>query len=194
MLMKRTFLFVTFILAVCFCFSQGVGYADSLKNKLRHDPLDTNYVSTLLNLADAIVYDNTDSAMRITNDALALSQRLHWRKGIALSYNQKGTVYYVLSDNLNAMDYFQKALAEAEPLHIKRLDARVYNNIANLYSDLKQYDKALDYYNRFLEAAKEVNQRKEETIALINMGTVYTEMQDYTKALDYFQNSLEIGR
>src|SRR3954453_17503254 len=160
--MKRILFFSTFILAVSFCFSQGVGYADSLKNKLQHSAIDTNYVSTLLNLADAIVYDNTDSAMRYTNNALALSERLKWRKGVALSYNQKGNVYYVLSDNLSAMDYFQKALTEAELLQNKRLEARVYNNIANIYSDLKQYDKALDYYKRFLKAAQEIKQRKEE--------------------------------
>jgi len=191
--MRRILFFSTFILAVSFCFSQGVGYVDSLKNKLRHAPLDTNYVSTLLNLADAIVYDNTDSSMRYTNDALLLSEKLKWQKGIALYYRQKGNVYYVLNDNLNAMDCFQKALKEGETLHSKKFDATIYNNIANIYSDLKQYDKALDYYNKLLATAREENQRKEETIALINIGTVYTELTDYTKALDYFQKSLVIA-
>jgi tetratricopeptide (TPR) repeat protein len=131
--------------------------------------------------------------MRYTNDALLLSQKLNWQQGIALYYRQKGTVYYVLNDNLNAMDCFQRALKEGETLHSKKFDATIYNNIANIYSDLKQYDKALDYYNKLLATAREENQRKEETIALINLGTVYTELTDYTKALDYFQKGLLIA-
>ena len=113
--------------------------------------------------------------------------------GIALSYRQNGNVYYLASDNLNAMDCFQKALREGASLKNPKLEATVYNNIANIYSDMKQYNKALDNYNLLLTTAHTNNMRKEETIALVNLGTVYTELENYDKALQLFSNGLVIA-
>lgn len=72
--------------------AQGVHYTDSLKLKLQKTVKDTNYIATLLNLADAIVYENPDSAMGYVLDALDLSKKLKSPKNIALSYNEIGIV------------------------------------------------------------------------------------------------------
>ena len=173
--------------------AQGMHYIDSMKVALQKIPHDSVYVATLLNLADAIVYENPDSAMHYTTEALNLSKKLKSVKNIALSYNQIGIIHYVKGNDLSALDYFQKAMEEGEPLRNNKLNGRIYNNIANLYSDVKQYDKALDYYNKLVLSAKEGKLRNDETIALFNMGTVYTEQHDYEKALDYFQSGLSIA-
>ncbi len=169
-------------------------YPDSLLHSLKQHPAqDSNRVTALLNIADAIIYNNADSAMLLANEAMDISEKISWQTGIALAYRQKGNVYYLLSDLLNAMDYFQKALRAGEPIHSKKFDASLFNNLANIYSDLKQYDKALDYYDKFYRNAKETNLTKQETIALINIGTVYTELGNFSKALEDFKKSLEIA-
>lgn len=191
--MLRIIFFVAFLFSVS-AYSQGLRNIDSLKNLLIKNKLDdTSRVKVLLNLADAVLYNDPDTAMHYTNEAFALAKKIQWQMGIALSYRQKGNVYYLASDNLNAMDCFQKALREGASLKNPKLEATVYNNIANIYSDMKQYNKALDNYNLLLTTAHTNNMRKEETIALVNLGTVYTELENYDKALQLFSNGLVIA-
>lgn len=191
--MLRIMFFIVLLFSVS-AHSQGLGNIDSLKKLLTNNELDdTSRVKVLLNLADAVLYNDPDTAMHYTNQAFALAEKIPWQMGIALSYRQKGNVYYLASDNLNAMDCFQKALREGASLKNEKLDATVYNNIANIYSDMKQYNKALDNYNLLLTTARTNNMRKEETIALINLGTVYTELENYDKALRLFSNGLVIA-
>lgn len=173
--------------------AQGIGYADSMKLLLQTSPHDTNYITTLLNLADAIVYDNPDTAMNYASKALVLSKKLKSVKNIALSHNQIGIVFYVKGKNLDALDYFQQAMKEGRPLNNNKLNGRIYNNIANLYGDLKQYDKALDYYRKLIASSEQANLSHDETVALFNMGTVYTEQNNYEEALNHFEKSLALA-
>ena len=177
------------------CFAQEDARIDSLRNMLKiQSGNDTARVSTMLNLADAIIFGHPDEAMKYADEGLRLSQSLQWQKGLALAWRQKGVVYYVSSDNLNAMDCFQRALEIGEKLDIKSFEASVLNNIANIYSDLGQFDKAIDYYNRLLEISKELNITKQQVIAFINLGTVYTEKKDFPKAFEYYNEGLALAR
>jgi len=191
---KRLLLIALFVRAIA-GFGQQTAAADSLLRVIRgHPARDSNRVTSLLRLADAIVYTDAPTAMRYADEALAISEEQHWTKGIALSWRQKGNAYYVFSDNPAAMDCYIKALNSARPLAIRELDASLFNNLANIYSDEKQFDKALNYYGQFLDAARELRSGKEETIALVNMGTVYSEIKEHGKAISCGLQALEISR
>lgn len=193
--MARSLLLIVVVVHVSICSGQTTASVDSLLQVVRrHTARDTTRVTTLLRLADAMVYTDPTAAMRYTEEALDIAEKANWAKDIALSLRQKGNVYYVLSDNPAAMDCYVKALRVAGPLHIRQLDATLFNNLANIYSDLKQYDKALDYYRQLQEASRSLGSKKDETIALVNMGTVYTEMNDPKKALECGQQALAICR
>ncbi|MDP4218496.1 MAG: tetratricopeptide repeat protein [Bacteroidota bacterium] len=176
------------------CMGQTAIQTDTLTKILQSHPAkDSNRVTPLLQLADAIIYTDPVGAMRYADEALDISEKEKWAKGIALSLRQKGNVYYVLSDNTAAMDSYIRALKVSQPLGIRRLDASLFNNLANIYSDLKQYDKALGNYREYLAASRELRSTKDETIALVNMGTVYTDMGDQEKALDAYRQALAIA-
>lgn len=188
-------MFILLIVQVFVCIGQQTVSIDTLLQKVRQHPTrDSNRVTALLKLADAMVYTDPATAMRHADEALDISEKSYWAKGIALSLRQKGNVYYVFSDFPAAMDYYIKGLKEARPLHIRELDASLLNNLANIYSDLKQYDKALDYYRQFLDISRELGSGKDETIALVNMGTVYTELNEQEKALECSRQALGICR
>lgn len=153
---------------------------------------DSNRVTALVRLADAIVYTDPVTAMRYADEALGISDEQHWMKGIAISWRQKGNVYYVFSDNPAALDCYIKALDTARPLGIRELDGSLYNNLANIYSDNKQFDKALEYYQQFLVNARELHSVKQEAIAFVNMGTVYTELGRQEKAIESGRQALGI--
>ena len=172
---------------------QPASPADSFSRIVAQHPVrDSNRVTAVLKLADAMVYTDPATAMRHADEALGIAQEINWTKGIALAWRQKGNAYYYFTDNPAAMDSYIKALNVARPLGLKELDASLYNNLANIYSDNRQYDKALGYYRQFLDVAKELRSAKEEVIALVNMGTVYTEIGRQSEALQAEQQALAI--
>jgi len=175
-------------------FAQISPEVDSLVYLLKQNDLtDSNRVRTLLNLAEAIIYDHPDSSMKYTGEAMRISRETKWQKGIALSYRQQGHVYYVISDNVNSMDCYLKALKAGEPLHNKLFNASLFNNIANIYADLKDYKKALDYYGKYLDISQQIKSKNDEMGGLTNIGNIYTELNDLSSGLDYFKKALSIA-
>ena len=183
-----------------FCCYRGIGQSntskiDSLKKIINNKPAtDSNHIKALLNLSFAIIYESPNEAMKYADEALNAALKLNWERGIAPSYRQKAAVYYVLSDNMNSLEYSLKALKSGEGLKNKLFDAVVYNNIANIYADFKQYSKALEYYYRLLNSAESVNNNVYILLALVNIGNVYTETNDLQKGLAYFEKALKIAK
>jgi tetratricopeptide (TPR) repeat protein len=193
--MAKSLLLAALLVQVFICAGQPTAPADSfLRIVRRHPARDSNRVTALVKLADATVYTDPATAMRYADEALSISEELHWVKGLAISWRQKGNAYYYFSDDLNAMDCYIKALNIGQPLGNRELDASLINNLANIYSDEKHYDKALDYYRQFMDVARELKSEKRVVIALVNMGTVYTELGQLDKAIESGRQALDISR
>lgn len=162
---------------------------DSLKHLLLNTNQDTLRVSRLLNLSYAINNISSDSALVYVDEALQLSKDLKWTKGIALSYRQKGLVFYYKSDYFNALEFSQKALEYKIDGDNKLFESSVYSNIGNIYADVKEYDKALLNYNKLLKVSQEKNVLKDELIATYNIATVFTEQGKYQEAINMYIKS-----
>ena len=192
--MKKFFSLISFSIIIQLCNAQNAKDVDSLTNILNQNKTeDSNRVRTLLNLANIVIYNNPDSSMKYTDEAMQISQKIKWQKGIALSFRQKGYVYYISSDNLQAMDYYLKALKAGEAMNNNFFNATIYNNIANIYADLKNYKKALDYYSKYLSIAEEIKSKTDEMNGFINIGDIYTEMNNLPVGLDYFNKALSLA-
>lgn len=190
-ILKRSLLIILFVRTT----AVGGQPVDSLTRALQaHPARDSGRITSLLHLADAIVYTDPAAAMRYADEALDIAAGIQWTKGMALAQRQKGNVYYVFSDNTAAMDWYVKALHTSRTLQNRELDASLFNNLANIYSDLKQYDKGLDYYRQFLATARQIGSAKEQVIALVNMATVYTELNEQDTALTCNRQALDIAR
>ncbi len=62
----------------------------------------------LVKLTNATFTSSSDEAMKYAEEALVLSQKIHWKKGIALSYRCKGGVEILRANYNNALDYVKK--------------------------------------------------------------------------------------
>ena len=192
--MEKFFLLLLFSIFVLEGDAQNSHDADSLANILKQNRADdTNRVKTLLNLANILIYNNPDSSMEYTDEAMRISKKVQWQKGMALSYRQMGYVYYISTDNLQAMDCYLQALKAGEAMNNDYFNATIYNNIANIYADLKDYKRALDYYSRYLSIAEEVHSKIDEMNGFINLGDIYTEMNNLPVGLDYLNKALSIA-
>lgn len=187
---------VTLICLAFTClFAPGQTPADSLKRELAtHITRDTLRTRLLLQIADALVWNNPGEALDYAREAHQLAGELQWEKGIAHALRQEGIIHYEQSDPLRAMDFFQQALRVGERFKDKAFSASIYNNIANIYSDLKQYGKALEHYNNLLAIAGELNDTTNQVIALVNIASVFIEQQHMPEGISYLTKALPMAK
>jgi len=182
-------------LALACSAASGQTPVDSLRRELAaYATRDTVRIRLLLEIADALVWNDPGEALDHAQEAHHLAEALHWEKGIAHALRQEGIIHYEQSDPLRAMDVFQRALRAAEPLHNKAFNASIYNNIANIYSDLTQYDKASEHYNNLLAIARELSDTTNQVIAMVNLASVFIEQQDMPQGIAYLTKALPMAK
>ncbi len=170
---------------------------DSIKKALAaHITEDSNRVSLLVKLTAAVFTSVPDEAMKYADEALNISEKIKWKKGLALSYKCRGGVNLILTNYTKALDDYQKALTY-DPKESKLFEAIILNNIGIIYDELKQHDKALVNYKKYLAVSIELKNKETEAMALGNIGTIYQQSGNYDSALYYYTTALartkEIG-
>lgn len=192
--MEKIIVVLLFSLITAFTNGQSSRSEDSLLHLLKTiHVIDSNRVKNLIVFSYLISGAKPDTAMIVADEAIKEATTINWQMGIALAYRQKGYVYYTLTDNVKAMDYFLKALEAGEKLNNTLLDASIYNNIANIYADLENYELALTYYQKFLSASINVKSPLNELRALSNIGNIYIEMNQLSTGLSYYTRALTIA-
>ncbi|MDP4286194.1 MAG: tetratricopeptide repeat protein [Bacteroidota bacterium] len=191
--MKRLFyLFLLFFISFKSFAEPGI---DSLKTLLdNHKAEDSTRVLLLLKYGKASFFTKADSMMYYADEALRIAQKIKWPQGIADSYQLKGVSYsYVLSDPVNAIDYYQKALVANEPLKRKRFEWQTLANIALLYHDQEEYAQALSYYKKAKAILATLPDKSGEGRLLMNMGHLHFDMGHADEAMQDYQESLSIS-
>ena len=106
------------------------------------------------------------------------------------------TIYNLIGDYDNALEYYNKALAIFEKVlgteHLHT--ASTYNSIGCVYNSMCDYDKALDYTNKALAICEKVlgTEHPDTALTYNSSGVVYHSMGDYDKALEYYNKALAI--
>lgn len=185
---------------------------DSLLLLLKTLPDDTNKVNVLNELGWTIKYNNPDTAVILSAQALSISEKLSTspikdislggKKGISSSLGNLGAYNFLKGDYEKALEYYFKAMKVDEELNNKKRIASHFGNIGIVYRNQADYSKALEYYFKALKIDEELRNSKDSTIAfsgkkgmatrLGNIGIVYDEQSDYEKALDYYLKALKI--
>jgi tetratricopeptide (TPR) repeat protein len=176
-----------------FCFSQNFKI-DSLLTLLKNDKEDTGKANILNAFAWELKNNNPDTAILLSNQALSLAEKDHWKEGIEKSYDQLGVFYWLKSDYSRALDYYFQALDEWEksekqiPLSHK---SKIFGHIGVVYRNQGKYPEALDYYFKALKIDEGIQNKEGIARHLGNIGLVYSDMDDYPKALDYYLKALK---
>ncbi|MBC7864782.1 MAG: tetratricopeptide repeat protein, partial [Bacteroidia bacterium] len=189
---NKYFFCLLFFAGMSFIFSQNKKI-DSLKILLKTDKEDTNKVNHLNNFGWELRQSNPDTAIIISNQALAIAEKVDWKKGIANAFGHLGAYNYIKADYPKALHYYFKALKMAEELEDKQLQTKNLSNIGNVYNSQADYPKALDYYFKALKMNEELGDKNGIAINLGNIGVVYMEQADYPKALDYYFKALKMA-
>ena len=189
------FISVLFLCGVLFnsALAQNQQAIDSLLNVLKTAKEDTNKVNLLHNLGWELMYSNTDTAIILGNQALALAEKSKWKKGIAKSIGNLGTYYFFKGNYSKASDYLFKALKMDEELGNKKGIVKDLSYIGHVYFNQGDYSKALDNFLMSLKVAEELGDKNGIALELGNIGMVYVTQGDYIKSLDYHLKAMKIN-
>ncbi len=134
---------------------------------------DSNSVNSLLSLSKENFSKDSAKAISYSLQAKELAEKIHFPKGVALALKNIGIVYYLNSNYLEAMDYYNQSLKVFQTMNDDVGVSNLLSNIGAVY--MKQLDeaKALDYYLKSLTYAEKAGDKLRIVTALINIGAVY---------------------
>jgi signal transduction histidine kinase len=190
--------YCSFIFLFGFLLLSGLGVnaqfkTDSLRKLLRaHSEQDSLKVVLLLSLGNEYEMVNSDSIFDYGRQALGLSQKLQFNKGIANAYELIGAAYTMKGNYDSALVYFHKALSIAKDNKLGKLIATKYNHIANAHFLKAAYAEASIYYDSVIIAADQNGNAEIKGSTNSNLANVYFKMGDYTRALQYYLAGLKI--
>ena len=185
-------LFFLFVLRFA-SFSQN-GNADSLKTLLNTLGQDSGRVKALNELAKCFGQGgNFEEGFKYGAEAMKLSEKLNYYKGIVGSGIILGNIYILTGRNNEALKLFQRVLKITHERHDKKGEATAYNNIAKIYINLRDYSSALKNSINSLSIRKETNDAPELLFSYKNVALLYTEMGNYPEALKINLNGLALS-
>jgi serine phosphatase RsbU (regulator of sigma subunit) len=164
---------------------------DSLRMVLPRQKDDTSKVNTLLSLAAELETTSPDSSLLLSRQALVISRKADWQKGIIGAIYDIGVYTYVKGDLNNAWLYVDSALIYSnEYKSTKRLNS-IYNMLGNIASDQDKYAVGLDYYFKAL-ALDSISGKKSIADLYNNIGLNYQDLGNYVNAEEYYFKALRM--
>jgi tetratricopeptide (TPR) repeat protein len=188
----------TILLVLCCQLCSMVGFCQSTKtDSLLHDLSvfndDTNEVNTLHLLAEYSYKDlhDFDTAIFYVTNALNLSERLNFNKGVAKSHKIFGHIYNAKGEYEQALRHYEISLEKEKAAKNISGMASLHINIGNVFSKLGDYDASLQSYERALELKKVLGDYNDIGAAFCKIGSVYINQGNYPEAL---KNILEASK
>ncbi|MBC7865004.1 MAG: tetratricopeptide repeat protein [Bacteroidia bacterium] len=198
--MKTIFFIILFSYISCNCFAQSKKI-DSLRSVLKNTKQDTVQVKTMNALAWEFKNIKPDTSIVIGNEALKLSTKLLWTKGIAKTEQQLGWFTFLLGDYGGAITHYEKSVMQWEKLSAsadksqsfagKKGKASTIGNIGVVYKNQGMHEKALDSYFATLKIAEELGDKSLIANCITSIGVVYKEQGNYSKALTFHFKALQ---
>jgi signal transduction histidine kinase len=167
--------------------------ADSILVKLKENLADTTRVNHLVNLGKVLIDNNPDTVVLLAKEAVNLSEKQQFDKGLLMAYNLIGNVIQRKGDADSAMFYYKKVKEIAERTNDIKGKAIVLNNVGILETFRGDYPAALKSYLEAYNYEKQLDDTIGMAEALNNIGVVHYYMSDMDNTLIYFKKSIALS-
>ncbi|WP_317899385.1 tetratricopeptide repeat protein [Aurantibacillus circumpalustris] len=154
---------------------------------------DSSIAKILNALCNAYRDNNPDKALDYGTQAVALSEKIVWKKGIALAYNSIGIVYKNQDNYPEALKNYFASLKIKEEIGDKKGIAGSYNNIGTIYMARGNYPEALKMYLSALKINEETGNKNWLLINYRNIGQIYHKQGNNSEALKNYFVALKIA-
>jgi serine phosphatase RsbU (regulator of sigma subunit)/uncharacterized protein HemY len=168
---------------------------DSLQTLLKITTHNDTLKATILGqIARIYLYDfnNIEKMKQYATQAIQLSQKSNFKKGLAPGYLYYGVYYNNMANYKYAMTYYLKALKLYEELKDIKALGSCYINIGSIYGTQGNYKNALAYMQKGASYKAAANDKKGTSIAFNNIGNMYSDQGNYPQAISYLMKSLKI--
>ncbi len=184
-----------FILSIQFSMAQISKNMDDLNIELqKNTKQDTLKVLTLLKLSSANSGLNPEKMKQFALDAMALSEKINFKRGLGESFKLQGASYFSIGDYKNAEINFLKSLAVFKEIKYNSGIIICNSNLGSINLVQNKYPEALQYYQNSIRFAEKSNNSKYAGLAYGNMGIIYSELKNYDLALKHFNVALEMHK
>jgi len=185
---------ILFLLISLISFSQEEVLDSILENLRTHSEKDSIRIKLLIDVTRNMTYTDPEKAIDYIEEAIDIANNINWSKGMASALQQKGNLYYVMANNIQALEAYQQALKISEDFNNKMFIASLYSNLGNIYADLKENEKALEKYQAYLSIAKKLNKKSDQVRALVNIGLIHIDTNNIDKGISNFEEALIISK
>lgn len=168
---------------------------DSLQQLLHKQADDTSKVNTLNELS--YVYYQTavyDSELYFAQQALNLSQKLNWKRGMAVSLKNIGSACDDMGNNSDALYYYGRALNIFSSIDDKSGVSACYNNMGLVYRTIGNFSEALKNHYASLKIKEAIGDRNGIALSYNNIGVVLNAQKNYAEAIKNHLAALEIRK
>ncbi|MBI4929372.1 MAG: tetratricopeptide repeat protein [Bacteroidetes bacterium] len=183
--------FLLLLLFPLFAFSQQFKI-DSLLFIIKNSKEDTNKIDVLNKLASEFKKVSMyKEAITNANNALTISERLNFKRGISDSYIKLGSINLSQGNYPESLKYYLSSLKINEEVGNKKKIAPIYNSLGIVYQVQHNYSEALKNYFNSLKINMEINNKNGVADVYANIGTIYVVQNKIDEALENFHSSLK---
>ncbi len=188
--MKKIALLFVFIPFLTFA---QTSWRDSLIAELNmHELRDTVRVNLLNQITWKSWGTDPQKNFEYATEALQLSQKINFKKGIANSYREISRYYWSQTEYTKTMDYALLAQEVYKELGDLKGVSWSYGTIGLSYSQANNYDKAIEYHNKALQLNTEIKNQVGIARDLNNLGYTHELMKDFAATRDYYLKALKM--
>ena len=189
---KRIALIGLLGLATSGLLAQDQAKIDSLFQVLRTSKQDTNKVILLYELSREFFNNDIVGSEKYANRALFVSQKLGFKRGIALSYSTLGIINYYKAIYSTALSYQERSLELMTEIGDQKGMATSHNAKGAVYTQTGDYSDAIEEYMSSLRIMQDIGNEEGLGKTFSNIGTVYYLQGNYPQANLYYKRALEI--
>jgi tetratricopeptide (TPR) repeat protein len=189
---NRIFLFLSMVIVLSGPVS-GQTKKDSLWG-VWNDPTaaDTNRLKAIQALTWPMLSEDLDSAYVLANLQLNFAKEKNQKKWIAKAYYNIATHYYLKSDFVKSLSFYQESLKLRKELGDLKGEAAIYGNLGLIYGQQGNTLKDLEYQLKSLAINERINDTANLTSNFANLAVIYQNQEDSTKALEYYYRALRM--
>jgi tetratricopeptide (TPR) repeat protein len=190
--MKRICLLIIWIVGFTVGIS-GQAKKDSLW-RVWNDPaaVDSNRLKAIQALTWPMLNVNLDSAYLLANMQLDHARQKGDKKWIAKALYNIATYYYLKSDYVRSLSFYQQSLDLRKEIGDLKGEAAIYGNFGLIYGQQGDKIKDLEYQLKSLAINEKLRDTSGMTSNYNNLAIIYQEQDDSTKALEYYNLSLKM--
>jgi PAS domain S-box-containing protein len=131
-------------------------------------------------------------SLEIATETYEISMLIDYRKGIADSYKNSGTAFYLLSAYESGIVDLNKAKDLYARLEDTKSESDCIRNLGNIYHCIDEFDKSIEYYEKSLELSTALQDKKGIAYNLGNIGLVHYLCKRYNKSLTFMHQTRDI--